>query len=344
MPESNFFSDENNKYAAKITTSNNIRNLDVNVDGNIYGAGGPAGGNGGGSLFIQSAGTNRKFNINLSSTAKIWAGGGGGSIGNPGSAKNGTCNQPYTVQRSQASQQSRTSYDWIDNEPVGYWQPGTDWSTTNGDANDRVYNTRNPKRQARDWMKRHCAPFSQGVQNFTTYNESDRRRGCRRRGGKRGRSRGQTCGNNWHFRCKYKASGTNPAEYKEKPAVPSGYWQGTTNQHTVYRNTPVPKNRVNSISANGGPGGSGGHGEGYFTGGTRGAQGGSSGNPGNTQSCPSGYTGGSVTGGAGNNGNSGAGWGQKGDGGNAGAFISYNGQVKITGKSANTAKGREETR
>ncbi len=338
------FSDENNKYAAKITTSDNIRNLDLNVDGNIYGAGGPAGANGGGSLFIQSAGTNRKFNINLSSTAKIWAGGGGGSIGSPGGDKSGTCNQPYTVQRSQSSQQSRTSYSWIKNPDVAYWQPGWDWENTGGDVNDRVYETRNPQRQARAWVDAHCAPFSQGVQNFTTYNESDRRRGCRRRGGKRGRSRGQTCGNNWHFRCHYIYKGTNPPTIRFKTADPSGYWQGTTNYHTVYRNTPVPRNNSNTISANGGPGGSGGHGEGYFTGGTRGAQSGNPGNPGNSQSCPSGFNGGSVTGGAGNNGNKGGGWGEKGDGGSAGAFISYNGNVKITGKSVNTAKGREETR
>jgi|TARA_B100000085_G_scaffold131678_1_gene119961 hypothetical protein len=393
------FSDENNKYAAQITTTENIRNLDVDIDGNIYGAGGPVNGDGGGSLFIQSAGTNRKFNLNIKSGGKLWAGGGGGTGGTGNPAKSGTCNQSYSYQRSEqysvTNQHSvRQSYsrppatkrankqqvtprnpitvpqprtEWYQQ---GYHTPGNPYSNSHGDANDRTLNRTKPQRQARERADAECAPY-QGVQNFTVLNSSDRRK-CRRRGGMRGRKRGQQCGNKWGWRCLYIRSGVNPPEFKYRPAsvvvnnyttqqprppIVNNYRQSyqqprnpgrsTVQQpRTQYytRNQPVSGTNSNTINVSGGNPGSGGHGEGYFSGGIRAAQAGNSGQPGPNKSCPSGFSGASISGGAGNAGNKGGGWGQKGDGGKAGAFISYNGNIRITGKSTNTAKGREETR
>lgn len=95
-------SSEVNKFAAEIkaeqtatnTASSNVRNLDVNITGDIYGAAG-----GGGALYVESGGNNRRFNITIQTNGKVWAGGVNGNPGNGGSANSNTCTYSYRSRR-----------------------------------------------------------------------------------------------------------------------------------------------------------------------------------------------------------------------------------------------------
>lgn len=77
------------QYAAYLVAE--AYNLEINVSGGIYGAGGSAnGGNGGPALYVQSTGS--EVTINVQSTANVYGGGGGGEKGSTGaSGSNGTC-------------------------------------------------------------------------------------------------------------------------------------------------------------------------------------------------------------------------------------------------------------
>ena len=79
-----------------------IQNLDMNVNGAIYGAAGNRGQHGGGALYIESGDGNRNFNVNINSTGKVWGGGGGGNPGNNGNGASNTCSytQYYTYRRN----------------------------------------------------------------------------------------------------------------------------------------------------------------------------------------------------------------------------------------------------
>ena len=79
-----------------------IQNLDMNVNGAIYGAAGNRGQHGGGALYIESGDGNRNFNININSTGKVWGGGGGGNPGTDGSSASSTCSYThyYTYRRN----------------------------------------------------------------------------------------------------------------------------------------------------------------------------------------------------------------------------------------------------
>jgi hypothetical protein len=77
-------------------------NLEINVAGGIYGAGGSAnGGNGGPALYVQSTGS--EVTINVQSTANVYGGGGGGEKGATGaSGSNGTCYTRVTYTTGQS--------------------------------------------------------------------------------------------------------------------------------------------------------------------------------------------------------------------------------------------------
>ena len=82
------------KYAATLTLTGNIRNMDMNVNsrGTIYGAAGAAGGgNGGGALYLNTGDSSRNFNFNIKTGGKVWAGGGGGSKGTGASSRSVRC-------------------------------------------------------------------------------------------------------------------------------------------------------------------------------------------------------------------------------------------------------------
>lgn len=72
-----------------------IQNLDMNVNGAIYGAAGNRGQHGGGALYIESGDGNRNFNVNINSTGKVWGGGGGGNPGTDGSDASSTCSYTH---------------------------------------------------------------------------------------------------------------------------------------------------------------------------------------------------------------------------------------------------------
>jgi len=362
------FSDETDKFAAEFTTTETIRNLDINVEGNIYGAGGSVGSDGGGSLYIQSS-ANKKVNLNIKSGGKIWAGGGGGVVGNTGQGISGNCNQSYNVSRGESFTRSYT-YTAQQKTPVppktvtnrnhnpGYSEVTIPGNTSYYYATAPSAHTRaGTQRMGRAHADTACHQTGGAVKTFFAVSPSDRRGACRRRGGQRGRARGQACANAWSFSCQYKIPSTNPpyqqARYnpfrqssssqQAQPPVYNPVQKTVTNTHS--RTSPVAKIRTSPISATGGAGGSGGSGEGYFTGGILSAQSGIIGNPGTTTNCPTGYSGKKITASTGNSGTPGAAWGEDvKDGGKGGAFISYNSKITINGKSSNTAKGKEQKR
>ena len=362
------FSDETDKFAAELTTTETIRNLDINVEGNIYGAGGSAGSDGGGSLYIQSS-ANKKVNLNIKSGGKIWAGGGGGVVGNTGQGISGNCNQSYNVSRGESFTRSYT-YTAQQETPVPpktvtnrNYNPGYSEVTIPGNTSyyyataPSAHTLAGTQRMGRAHADTACHQTGGAVKTFFAVSASDRRGACRRRGGQRGRARGQACANAWSFSCQYKIPTTNPpyqqARYnpyrtvgysqQAQPPVYNPVQKTVTNTHS--RTSPVAKIRTSPISATGGTGGSGGRGEGYFTGGILSAQSGIIGNPGNTTNCPTGYSGEKITAATGNSGTPGAAWGEDvKDGGKGGVFISYNSNLTINGKSSNTAKGKEQKR
>ena len=59
-------------------------NLDINVNGAIYGEGGVKDSDGGDALYVNNTYTQSNVKLNIASDGKIWSGGGGGS----GSMKN----------------------------------------------------------------------------------------------------------------------------------------------------------------------------------------------------------------------------------------------------------------
>lgn len=62
-----------------------LYNLDINVSGSIYGAGGSnTGGDGGDALYVNNTYTGRENSVEVVSTGKIYSGGGGGTRGNDG--------------------------------------------------------------------------------------------------------------------------------------------------------------------------------------------------------------------------------------------------------------------
>jgi hypothetical protein len=83
------------QYAAYLLAE--VYNLEVNVSGGIYGAGGAngtsdsiSGGNGGPALYVQSTGS--EVTVNVQSPANIYGGGGGGEKGKTGdTGSSGTC-------------------------------------------------------------------------------------------------------------------------------------------------------------------------------------------------------------------------------------------------------------
>lgn len=102
------------KFAAEIKTSSSVRNLNVNITGDVYGAAG-----GGGALYVESGGNNRRFNITIQTNGKVWAGGANGNPGNNGSANSNTCTYSY---------RSRQDYSYTERERVyvpGYNAYGT---------------------------------------------------------------------------------------------------------------------------------------------------------------------------------------------------------------------------
>lgn len=369
------FSNETDKFAATLTTTENIRNFDINVEGNIYGAGGASGsqgGDGGGSLYIQSGGSNRNFNLNIKSGAKLWAGGGGGSQGDTGSGSTKQCNQSFSVPRGATVErvevnfvpvvqpqlpklvpQSRTTRTTVQKVVPGTTQ------VVQSIRGPKNYNRTSPHRIARDFADRKCLRDGGWPSSFYAINPSDRRK-CRRRGGMRGRARGQACANIWQFYCGVPQTITNPPTTKTKRGG------AVTNTHFVFQPRPaitVQQERTTvqtstrgeldqfirneDVSASGGSGGAGGHGEGFFSDGIRAAQPGSAGSAGQRKGCPQGYVGSPFSGAPGNSGTSGGAWGLPGTGkkgGKGGKFISYNGNITISGKSSNTTKGEEEAR
>ena len=83
------YSNETSKYA--LTFQEGVyNNLHIKVSGKIYGEGGAVGGgNGGNALYIKNNficnnGSDKKVRLSIASNGKIWAGGGGGTAGNPG--------------------------------------------------------------------------------------------------------------------------------------------------------------------------------------------------------------------------------------------------------------------
>lgn len=368
------FSNETDKFAVGLTTTENIRNFDINVEGNIYGAGGASGtqgGDGGGSLYIQSGGSNRNFNLNIKSGAKLWAGGGGGSQGDDGSGRTKQCKQSFNVPRGN-NVQTQVVKQVLTSQP----QPP---KTVRQKQNIRVrrqkvvpgnakvvqsirgpknYGRTSPHRIARDFADRKCLGEGGWPTSFYATSPSDRRK-CRRSGGMRGRARGQSCANNWQFYCGVPQWTTNPpttAQTRQartrrtdilQPQPAKQVLVQQVNYVNSRRGDLVQKQRKINVNASGGSGGAGGHGEGYFLDGIRAAQPGLAGNEGESKSCPQGYVGSPFGGTPGNSGTSGGAWGSPGTGnkaGKGGKFISYNGNITISGKSSNTAKGDEEAR
>ena len=96
------FSSDLDEFAAELKTpvtngqNEDIQNLEMNVNGAIYGAAGNRGQHGGSALYIESGDGNRNFNVNISSTGKVWAGGGGGNPGTDGNSSSNNCNYHYS--------------------------------------------------------------------------------------------------------------------------------------------------------------------------------------------------------------------------------------------------------
>ena len=368
------FSNETDKFAVGLTTTENIRNFDINVEGNIYGAGGASGTqgeDGGGSLYIQSGGSNRNFNLNIKSGAKLWAGGGGGSQGDNGSGRTKQCNQSYNAPRGSVVQTPITNQHVISQpvpaKTVRQKQNIRVRRNTTVPGNAKVitsvrgpknYGRTSPHRIARDFADRTCLGQGGWPTAFYATNPSDRRK-CRRSGGMRGRARGQSCANNWQFYCGVPQWVNNPPTTTPtrqsrtrrtdvlQPQPAKQVLQSRTTIQTSSRGELVQLVRNEDVNASGGSGGAGGHGEGYFSDGIRAAQPGIAGNEGERKGCPKGYVGSPFSGVPGNAGTSGGAWGSPGTGnkaGKGGKFISYNGNITISGKSSNTTKGDEETR
>ena len=119
-----------NAYAAELKTpvvngkNEDIQNLDMNVNGAIYGAGGNRGDHGGGALYIESgeSSKDKNFNVKINPTGKVWGGGGGGNPGTDGSDANSTCSYThyYTYRRNTT-------------------QPGNHWSNNPTHSSNPAY-------------------------------------------------------------------------------------------------------------------------------------------------------------------------------------------------------------
>jgi len=93
-----------NNYGVKLEAE--TYNLDLDISGEVYAEGGrPSSPDGGGALYVRNTTTRTAdtatIDVRLNSNAKVWAGGGAGSSGNPGqSGPLLRCNATSTVNRS----------------------------------------------------------------------------------------------------------------------------------------------------------------------------------------------------------------------------------------------------
>jgi len=98
-----------------------LYNLDINVNGAIYGEGGAKDSDGGDALYVNNTYTQSNVKLNINSGGRIWSGGGGGSDGSNGntgsslscyvynypSAQNNSCGNLTTLTQNPNGQRSR---------------------------------------------------------------------------------------------------------------------------------------------------------------------------------------------------------------------------------------------
>lgn len=141
--------------------SGDLYNLDINVNGAIYGEGGAKDSDGGDALYVNNTYTQSNVNLNIASDGKIWAGGGGGSDGSDGSdgsslncfvynfppAQNNSCGNLTTLTMNpvSANQRSRCrggSYrrgqGWNQYNRTGYHCANVSLFTCRGKTNNNV--------------------------------------------------------------------------------------------------------------------------------------------------------------------------------------------------------------